>query len=91
MKNTVKTFAKMKAAGEKISMLTCYDYTTAKLEEAAGINAKAVTVPGYLSGRFVAEQGLKAPGSAKLVYDADTSRALGAAAASDSGADEDDA
>ena len=39
MKNTVKTFAKMKAAGEKISMLTCYDYTTAKLEEAAGINA----------------------------------------------------
>ena len=39
MKNTVATFAKMKAAGEKISMLTCYDYSTAKLEEAAGINA----------------------------------------------------
>ena len=39
MKNTVATFARMKANGEKISMLTCYDYSTAKLEEAAGINA----------------------------------------------------
>lgn len=39
MKNTVATFAKMKANGEKISMLTCYDYSTAKLEEEAGINA----------------------------------------------------
>ena len=28
----------MKEQGEKISMLTCYDYSTAKLEEAAGIN-----------------------------------------------------
>ena len=39
MKNTVATFARMKQNGEKISMLTCYDYSTAKLEEAAGINA----------------------------------------------------
>ena len=39
MKNTVKTFADMKREGKKISMLTCYDYSTAKLEEAAGINA----------------------------------------------------
>lgn len=39
MKNTVATFFKMKQQGEKISMLTCYDYSTAKLEEAAGINA----------------------------------------------------
>lgn len=39
LKNTVATFAKMKANGEKISMLTCYDYSTAKLQEAAGINA----------------------------------------------------
>ncbi|MDD6127957.1 MAG: 3-methyl-2-oxobutanoate hydroxymethyltransferase, partial [Veillonellaceae bacterium] len=38
MKNTVATFQKMKENGEKISMLTCYDYSTAKLEEAAGIN-----------------------------------------------------
>lgn len=39
MKNTVATFQKMKQQGEKISMLTCYDYSTAKLEEKAGINA----------------------------------------------------
>ena len=32
----------MKARGEKISMLTCYDYSTAKLMEAAGINAVLV-------------------------------------------------
>ena len=38
MKNTVATFQQMKERGEKISMLTCYDYSTAKLEEAAGIN-----------------------------------------------------
>ena len=28
----------MKQNGEKISMLTCYDYSTAKLMEASGIN-----------------------------------------------------
>ena len=39
LKNTVATFAKMKANGEKISMLTCYDYSTAKIQEEAGINA----------------------------------------------------
>ncbi len=38
MKNTVKTFQQMKDNGEKISMLTAYDYSTAKLEDAAGIN-----------------------------------------------------
>ena len=32
----------MKRNGEKISMLTCYDYSTAKLMEAAGINAVLV-------------------------------------------------
>mgnify|MGYP004643629271 CR=1 FL=1 len=31
MKNNVSTFAKMKANGEKISMLTAYDYSTAKI------------------------------------------------------------
>lgn len=39
LKNTIATFAKMKANGEKISMLTCYDYSTAKIQEEAGINA----------------------------------------------------
>lgn len=38
MKNTVKTFQQMKDNGEKISMLTAYDYSTAKLEDKAGIN-----------------------------------------------------
>lgn len=39
MKNTVATFADMKRRGEKISMLTCYDYSTAKLIDASGVNA----------------------------------------------------
>ena len=38
MKNTVTTFQAMKDKGEKISMLTAYDYSTAKLEDAAEIN-----------------------------------------------------
>ena len=38
MKNTVTTFQAMKENHEKISMLTAYDYSTAKLEDAAGIN-----------------------------------------------------
>lgn len=33
MKNTIKTFQQMKDRGEKISMLTAYDYSTAKLED----------------------------------------------------------
>lgn len=39
MKNTVKTFLDMKAKGQRISEITAYDYTTAKLVEASGINA----------------------------------------------------
>ncbi len=39
MKNTVTTLQQMKRDGEKISMLTCYDYSTACLMEEAGINA----------------------------------------------------
>lgn len=38
MKNTVFTFREQKAKGEKISMLTAYDYSTAKLMDEAGIN-----------------------------------------------------
>lgn len=38
MKNTVSTFQSMKENGEKISMLTAYDYSTAKLMDEAGIN-----------------------------------------------------
>ena len=55
MKNTTATFAAMKARGEKISMLTAYDYTMARLVDAAGINAILVgdslgnTMLGYES------------------------------------------
>lgn len=38
MKNTVASLMKMKENKEKISMLTCYDYSTAKLMEKSGIN-----------------------------------------------------
>ena len=39
MKNTVVTFKEAKAEGEKLTMLTAYDYSTAKLVDGAGINA----------------------------------------------------
>ncbi len=39
MKTTVADFAKMKVRGEKISMVTAYDYSTAKLVDQAGINS----------------------------------------------------
>ena len=38
MKNTVSTLLKQKQEGKKISMLTCYDYSTAKLMEEVGVN-----------------------------------------------------
>lgn len=38
MKNTISIFQSMKENGEKISMLTAYDYSTAKLIDEAGIN-----------------------------------------------------
>ena len=39
MKNTVTTFQQMKEKGEKTSMLTAYDYSTAKLVDEAGVNS----------------------------------------------------
>ena len=39
MKTTAKTFLEMKQQGQRITEITCYDYTTAKLVEASGINA----------------------------------------------------
>lgn len=53
MKNTVATLAQMKANGEKISQLTCYDYTTAKIIEESGVNmilvgdSLGMTMQGY--------------------------------------------
>lgn len=39
MSVTVSTFLKMKAEGKKISMITAYDYTTARLVDASGIDS----------------------------------------------------
>lgn len=39
MKNTSVTFKEAKAKGQKLSMLTAYDYTTAKLVDEAGIDS----------------------------------------------------
>lgn len=38
MKNTVTTLQKQKMDGDKIAMLTCYDYSMARLMDEAGIN-----------------------------------------------------
>ena len=49
-------------------------------EEAAksqGRDVVTTTVPGYMSGRFIAENGTKAPGFVKLVADSDTGQVLG--------------
>lgn len=53
MKNTVRTFQMAKEEGRKLSMLTAYDYSTAKLMDEAGIDAILVgdslgnTILGY--------------------------------------------
>lgn len=39
MKNTVITFRQAKDKGEKLTMLTAYDYSTAKLMDEAGVNS----------------------------------------------------
>lgn len=39
MKNTVSTLMKQKQSGDKITMLTAYDYSTAKLIDESGVNS----------------------------------------------------
>lgn len=39
MRNTIATFRDAKAKGEKLSMLTAYDYSTAKLIDESGVNS----------------------------------------------------
>ncbi|MBO5636802.1 MAG: 3-methyl-2-oxobutanoate hydroxymethyltransferase [Acidaminococcaceae bacterium] len=52
-KNTVGTLLEMKQRGEKISMVTCYDYSMSRLVDAAGVNTILVgdslgmTMQGY--------------------------------------------
>lgn len=53
MKKTVKTLLDMKVRGEKIAQLTCYDYTTARLMDEAGVDmilvgdSLGMTMQGY--------------------------------------------
>lgn len=53
MKTTIATLKKMKEDGNKISMLTCYDYSTAKLMDESGIEVLLIgdslgnTILGY--------------------------------------------
>lgn len=53
MKNTVATLAQMKANGEKITQLTCYDYSIARLMEQTDLNmilvgdSLGMTMQGY--------------------------------------------
>lgn len=42
-----------------------------------GRDVVTATVPGYMSGRFAAENGFRAPGAAKIVVDAGTRQVLG--------------
>ncbi len=49
MKNTVVTFQEAKDKGEKLSMLTAYDYSTARLIDEAGVNAILVEIPSEWS------------------------------------------
>ena len=39
MKNTVQTLLQQKQSGDKITMLTAYDYTTAKIMDECGVNS----------------------------------------------------
>jgi 3-methyl-2-oxobutanoate hydroxymethyltransferase len=52
-KKTIPDIQKMKADGEKITMLTCYDYPTARILDACGVDviligdSVGVVVSGY--------------------------------------------
>lgn len=52
-RNNIASLTEMKARGEKISQVTCYDYSTARIAEAAGVNSILVgdslgmTMQGY--------------------------------------------
>lgn len=52
-KNNIASLIEMKARGEKISQITCYDYSTARIFEEAGVNSILVgdslgmTMQGY--------------------------------------------
>ena len=49
MKNTVVTFQEAKEKGEKLSMLTAYDYSTARLIDEAGVMPFSSAIPSEWS------------------------------------------
>ncbi|MGV8845226.1 dihydrolipoyl dehydrogenase [Tessaracoccus sp.] len=50
---------------------------TEESARAAGHEVLTATVPGYMSGRFVAENGFRSPGGAKVIVDANSLQVLG--------------
>lgn len=50
MKNTVSTFKEQKVKGDKITMLTAYDYSTAKLMDRSAGCRQALDRDIYRSG-----------------------------------------
>ncbi len=79
---------KAEATGE-IFRSRCIPWAVYSMPEAAGVglteaqakadgyNVNTATVPLLLSGRFIAENGMKAPGSVKIIADADSGQVLG--------------
>lgn len=80
--------ADAQASGE-VFRVNCVPWAVYSMPEAAGVgrteaaakadgyNVKTATVPLLLSGRFIAENGMKAPGAVKIIADADTGIVLG--------------
>lgn len=50
---------------------------TEQAATASGIEVKTASVPMLVSGRFIAENGVKAPGTVKVIVDAKTDRIIG--------------
>ena len=74
MSKTLNTFRKMKAAGDKITMITCYDYSMAKLMSEADLDilligdSLGMTIMGYPDTLSVT-YGLCIPGSWRFLCD----------------------
>ena len=74
MKNTIATLKEQKKNGVKISMLTAYDYSTAKLMDEAGINSILIgdslgmTILGYEDTLSVTMEDMIHHTAAKCIY-----------------------
>ena len=58
MKNTVRTFQMAKEKGEKLTMLTAYDYSMAKLIDQAGMDVILVgdSASNVMAGNVIIQQ-----------------------------------